>query len=338
MKVTIKDIAKEAGVSITTVSLVLNNKPSRIPDETKERVLKVAKKYNYVPNSVAKSLVTRTTNTIGLVLPDIENAFFSSLAKVIEQFGREQGYLVLLVNNNDSHKLNIEVMDLLLQRNIDGLMVVLPNESYQKKYSKEVIDYFSQLSIPYILIDRMIDPIDANKIYFDNMLGGYYAGKHLIEHGHRRIGCITGPNQTVSSQERLQGFLKACLHHGVTIEPKWIVEGDYYFDGGYRAMKKLLDTNVTALFAFNDLMAFGAIEAIMEHGEQIPEDYSIISYDYSKLTKLLKIPLDSVNQDTRALGEQAFNILLKQLENPKLPNQNVQLKPELIIKGSVKLL
>lgn len=336
MKVTIKDIAKEAGVSITTVSLVLNNKPTRIPEETKQRVKKIAKKYNYVPNVVAKSLVTRTTKTIGLILPDIENAFFSSFAKAVERFGRQHGYLILLINNHDSHSINLEVINILLNRSVDGLMLILPNESYQKTYYKETIDFLSKLKAPYLLIDRMIHPIKAHKIYFDNKLGGYYAGKHLINHGHKKIGCITGPDFAISSQERLEGFLKACQEHEIQIKSEWIVEGDYYYNSGYQGMNKLIQTEVTAVFAFNDLMAFGAIEAINKHGKNIPDDYSIISYDYSKLMKLLHIPLDSVNQDTNLLAEKAFSLLLNQLKDPKQDKKEIQLKPELIIKGSVK--
>ncbi|MDF2700371.1 MAG: LacI family transcriptional regulator [Haloplasmataceae bacterium] len=336
MKVTIKDIARESGVSISTVSLVLNNKPSRVSQVTKDKIIEVVHKLNYTPNLAARSLVTRATKTIGLIIPDIENAFFSSLSKAVEDYSRTLGYMVLLMNSNDLHEMSIELINLLFNRGIDGLLVVSANESYQLDKQKEIKELLTSINIPIVMIDRVFDAFSIDKVYFNNQLGGYLATKHLINNGHKRIACITGPKGTKSSEERLSGFYKAMEESHLQVDELLIVEGNYHFESGAIKMSQLLDQDFTAIFAFNDLMAFGAIRSLNDAFKKIPEDYSIVGYDHFALADLLNSRLDSIEQDSKKLGYSACQILYSKMIEKQVGIKEICLDPVLTINGSVK--
>jgi LacI family transcriptional regulator len=315
--------------------LVLNRRPCRISQGTKDKIFEIAEKLNYTPNMMAKGLVTQKTRTIGLVIPDIENAFFSSLSKSVEDYARSLGFMVMLMNNDDSHQMNMEVIQLLLDRNIDGLLIVSANESYQKEFQKDLRFLLSKMTIPFVMVDRFFDDFPANKVYFDNHLGGYYATKHLINHGHTNIACITGPSGTKSSDLRLEGYVKAMEEENYSIKPEWIVEGDYHFDSGYQKMKDLLTEDVSAIFGFNDLMAYGAMRTIHEANKTLPRDYSLVGYDHLTLSALIDSQLDSIEQNSKILGEEACKMLFKQVNKENQSIKEVCLKPVLIKKGSV---
>ncbi|QVK18397.1 LacI family DNA-binding transcriptional regulator [Mycoplasmatota bacterium] len=333
---TIKDVAKEVGVSVTTVSLVLNHKSVRVSEATRKKIFEVAEKLKYTPNFAARSLVSKESKTIGLIIPDIENAFFSSLYKSIEDYARSLGYMVLLMNNNDSHQTNLEVIDLLLNRHIDGLLLVISNESYQEQYQEEMKRVLLNLSIPLVMVDRVFDDSYVNKVHFDNQLGGYLATRHLIDHGHKKIACITGPKDTKSSEKRLKGYYQAMKEANLTINEDLLLEGDYHFDSGRIRMNELLNKDLTGIFAFNDLMAYGAIFSIYDVNKDIPDDYSIIGYDHFLLATLLNSQLDSIEQNSKILGEEACKILFSEIKNKTEDRQNICLEPVLFKSGSVK--
>ncbi len=334
---TIKDVAKEVGVSVTTVSLVLNHKSVRVSQATRKKIFEVAKKLKYTPNFAARSLVSKESKTIGLIIPDIENAFFSSLFKSIEDYARSLGYMVLLMNNNDSHQTNIEVIDLLLSRHIDGLLLVISNETYLEKYQEEMKHLLLNLPIPLVMVDRVFDESFFNKVYFDNQLGGYLATKHLINHGHKKIACITGPKETKSSEKRLMGYYQAMNEANLTINKDILLEGDYHFDSGKKRMNELLDKDLTAVFAFNDLMAYGAIRSIHEVNKNVPKDYSLVGYDHFLIATMLDSQLDSIEQNSKILGEEACKILFSEIKHKTENLQDICLKPVLFRSGSVNI-
>lgn len=312
-RVNIKDIARMAEVSITTVSQVLNGKAIRVSDEKREKIISLAKTYGYQPNQVAKSLVTKETKTIGLIIPDIENLFFSSLAKAVEDAAQKRGYLVLLMSTNDKHERHIKDMDLLLNRQVDGLLMTIPNESYNASYQKELRDRLSNIAIPIVLVDRFLDIAKCDAVYFDNVKGGYIGTRYLLEKGYRNIACITGPANTMSSEHRLKGYKKALSEYGIDVDMDFIVEGDYHLPSGKHAVDVLFERNVDfdAVFAFNDLMAYGAKEVLDHIGVK---DVGIMGYDYVYLSKILGGKLSSVEQDSHQLGLYAFEMLYERMQ------------------------
>jgi LacI family transcriptional regulator len=328
---TIKDIAQKVSVSITTVSLVLNNKPTRVSTVTKEKIFKAAKELNYTPNTHAKSLVTNRTNTIGLVIPDIENAFFSSISKAVEDISLEHDYMVLLVNSNDSHERSMQVTKMLIDRGVDGLLVVTANETYQENKQKEFQDLLKSINIPLVLVDRVIEGFNVNSVTFDGELGGYLATKHLIDHGNRNIACITGPKYSRSTINRLNGYKRALIEHGIEVNETYIKEGDFHFDSGYGKTNDILNTDATSIFAFNDLMAYGALANLTE--KQRESEFTIVGYDNIKLISMNETKIDSVKQDSVLLSKEVCRILYNEIRSKtKMEIEQVSLKPQLIIR------
>ena len=328
---TIKDIAQKVSVSTTTVSLVLNNKPSRVSLDTKERIFKAAKDLNYIPNTHAKSLVTNKTNTIGLVIPDIENAFFSSISKAVEDISLEHDYMVLLVNTNDSHARSMQVTKMLIDRGVDGLLVVTANETYEDKKQKEFQDLLSNINIPLVLVDRVMEGFNVNSVTFDGELGGYLATKHLIDKGNVNIACITGPKYSRSTINRLNGYKRALIEHNIKVDDKFIKEGDFHFDSGYAKTNEIINTNATAIFAFNDLMAYGALTNLTE--KQQESKYTIVGYDNIKLISMNETKIDSIMQDSVILSQEVCRILYNEIQSKsKIEIEKVSLRPQLVIK------
>jgi len=329
-KATIKDIAEKVSVSTTTVSLVLNSKPTRVAQATKDRIFEVARELNYKPNIHAKSLVTNKTNTIGLVIPDIENAFFSSFSKAVEDISYDHDYMVLLVNSNDYHERSTKVIKMLLNRGVDGLLIVSANESYKEEFLNDYKALLKDIGIPFVLIDRVFDDINANSVSFNGELGGYLATKHLIEKGNSIIACITGPKGSRTTTSRLAGYKRALNEYKIAFNKNIIFEGDYHFDSGYREMNNAYETDATAIFAFNDLMAFGALNNI--HRMNMDNNYDIIGYDNIKDSSMINYNIDSIEQNSKKIGAEACRILYEQIKTNKSNNVvQVVLEPELIV-------
>lgn len=337
-KTTISDIAKKADISVTAVSLVLSNRPNRISKKTKQKIYDAVKELNYIPNSYAQGLVTQKSKVIGLIIPDIENAYFASISKAASEYAEKNGYIVLLLNSNDSHKLNLSQIRTLIQRNVDGFLLVMPNESYYPENEKELKEVLSKIHLPYVLIDRVYSGFNSNKVYFDNVEGGYLATKHLIDSGHRRIACITGPKKTYSSIERFMGYQKALEENHIKTDFSIVVEGDYHLISGKDGMNILLKQNFDAVFCFNDLMAYGAIIALHDNNKSIPEDCSIIGYDnYTSIT-MTETYLDSIDQDSHALAKEGAKMLLNCIEHTDAEPTEIKLKPTLVVRKSTSVI
>ncbi|GIP64241.1 LacI family transcriptional regulator [Virgibacillus pantothenticus] len=333
MKVTIKDIAKKAGVSPSTVSLVLNNRPCRVSQQKRDEIKQIAKDLNYTANQIARSLVTKQTKTFGLIIPDIENIFFSSLAKHIELQCRSHGYTLIIVNSNDQFENDIALLDLLLSRSVEGIFLIPGSESWQNK--TELIKKLQQLPVPYILLDRVFSELSCDKVWFDNEYGAYIAVKHLLENGHRKIGCIAS-SSFVNGQFRLNGYLRALKEFNIPINQNNIVTGDYKKESGYVAGKELLKKDITAVFITNDMMALGFIHSIYEQNKTIPNDYSVISYDNTIYPYLFGVELSSIKQDVKKLSEAAFKQLYEKTQKKVNVQKDICLQPELIIRKSVR--
>lgn len=334
MKVTIKDIAKEAKVSVTTVSLVLNRKPCRVAQETRDTIFAIAKKYNYRVNQSARSLVTKQSKLLGLIIPDIENIFFSSLSKKIEEYCRKQGYAIMIMNTNDKKEDDILLLDLLVSRGVDGIFMTISNESFQEAQALQ--NALSNLTIPYVLIDRFYPGMENSRVYFDNEMGVYLAIRHLVEHGHTRIACIGGPEHSKNGTSRVRGYQEAMKLFDCPIKKEYIELGDYRYQSGYEAGKKLIKTDATAIFVCNDMMTLGLIKCLNEHHLRIPEDYSIISYDNLLYPYMQGTEITSIDQNVETLALESCKVLLSHIQDHDLPYDDVRLNPHLIQKDSVK--
>lgn len=333
MSITLKEIAKQAGVSVSSVSLVLNNKPCRISEATKNLIKKIAQQNNYKPNVIARSLVMKETRTLGLLIPDIENLFFSTLAKTLEMEARRSGYTLIIVNSNDMAEEDLSLIDLLTARGIDGLFLIISNESYLMQDALK--QKLNGLTIPYVMVDRIFDDYECNKVYFDNVEGAYIASKYLLEHGHRKIACICHSVVTRNTLSRLNGFKKAMDEYGIKVPREYILPGNYRMDGGYRAGEQVLDTDCTAVFVCNDMMALGLLKKLYESGKRIPGDYSVVSYDNLLSAYLLEVELSAVDQDIKELGIRSCELLLGCINKGDSKKENICLTPVLVERGSV---
>ncbi len=336
MKVTIKTIAEEAKVSISTVSLVLNNKPCRVSQETKELVLSIAKKHNYKINQAARSLVTKETKTIGMIIPDIENIFFSSLTKKVEEYCSKRDYMLIIVNNNDSEDDDIKLLDMLLSRGVDGLLVTPSNESITN--NKEFKNYLSNITIPYVLVDRYFEDFDTNRVFFDNIEGAKQAISVLVKNGHKKIGCIAGGKENKNSSSRALGYKKAILENNLQVNDEFIYTGNYKFDGGYKAGLEILNTDLTAVFICNDMMALGFLHCMNENNKKIPEDFSVVSYDNTINKFLPWVDICSVDQDINELALVSCDLLFSFINGGTKELQTIKLNPSLVERNSIKLI
>ncbi len=334
MKVTIKDIAKEANVSITTVSLVLNRKKCRVSQETKDKIFSLAKKYNYVVNLNARNLVKQKTSTIGLLIPDIENVFFSSLVKRIEYVCRQNNYSLVIVNSDEKQENDENLINLLVSRGVDGLLLVVSNESLSDDSS--MTSLIKNLPVPYVLIDRYFRDINSNKVYFDNNRGAHEIVNLLVENGHKKIGCIASPTYSVNGSHRVKGYVDAMREHSLEIKEEYIFQGNFQFESGYEAGKHFKDTDVTAIFSCNGMMTLGLCKYFNDNNIAIPDDISVVTYDNILNHYMIGTSITAIEQDIPTLAENACNVLFKQIDDKSIENKTVILTPELIINNSVK--
>ncbi len=335
MRATIKDIAKITGFSVTTISLVLNNKADKIPQTTKDIIIQTAKKIKYRPNQIAVGLVKRQTKTLGLIIADIRNVYFANLARGVEDECRKNGWNLILCNTNNKHEREKEYIQVLAAKGVDGLLVVLSADS-DEACVKENIEIMEKLNIPYIFLDRYIKGVECPIIRMDNIEGGYLATRHLLELGHRKIACITGPADLSDSDERLQGYKKAIAKAGIPYEETIIYEGSYTWEDGVEAVNYWMENKMdfTAIFAFNDLSAYGVCKQLKKFSLSTPKDISVIGYDNIFFSEVLETPLTTINQPIYEMGLYAAEQLLDVIKNKKSITQFKIFEPELVIRES----
>lgn len=335
---TIKDIAAKTNLSVSTVSIVLNNRASRIPKATRDIVIKAAKELNYRPNQLAVGLVTKRTKTLGLIVPDIRNTFFSNLAKGIEDEARKKGWTVLLCNSNDSHKRDLEYIKMLASKGVDGILYSMSADSNLKNF-KEKFSLIKKLGINFLMIDRYLDfPSTFPKIdivSLDHFKGGYLATKHLLDLGHKKIACVSGPQNLSESNDRLRGYRKALDENKIEYDEELIIQGDYHIESGREAIDKLIEKDFTAVFAFNDMMAFGVLKGLKAHKLSIPGDVSVIGYDDIYLSEILDVSLTTIHQPIEIMGRGATRYFIDIIDGRKKPLKSLpRYSPELIIRES----
>lgn len=330
MAVTIKDIAALAGVSKTTVSKVINNKDDSISKATKDKILQIMKEQNYVPNKLAQSLVTKRTKTIGLLIPDIRNPFFTDISRGAEDFARKEGYNIIFCSTDEDYEREVECVSMLCEKMIDGI-IFAPSSNTSHEENR-----YNDLEIPMVLVDKKIELSNAKGVVkVDNKNGTYEATKHLIKQGHKDILYLSGPLKNDISKERLQGYIRALEKNNLTVKEENIVEGKYRYEWAYDFIKHLEEIKCTAICCANDLMAIGAIQALRERNFKIPDDISIVGFDDIQTSKLIDPSLTTVRQPAYEMGQKASEILINNLKNNKKESVGtVIFKPQLIIRNS----
>lgn len=332
MAVTMKDVAKEAGVSVMTVSRVINNK-EYIALETKNKVESALKRLNYKPNINARTLVTKKTDFLGLIVPDISNPFFGDLVKAAENLARKRGYSVILGDGGGDPQAEEEYIEAFRGRMCDAIILIAP------RVKDEVIRELNS-TIPLVLVDRQIPDDDIIQVTVDNKFGAFSAVEYLIQLGHKRIGFIMGPQNVPNAYLRRDGYIEALKKHDIEIDNRLIVQGDFNRETGVEAFKvfNTLKDRPTAVFGSNDLMAMGFIQKAKDEGYAIPDDFSVVGFDDIFLSELMEPPLTTVKYPIVEMGLAAIQDLLNSLESKETAYLKSKLKHTLIIRKSTKQL
>jgi len=324
-----RDVAERAGVSVTTVSHVVNETRS-VSDELRGRVLLAMEELGYQPNVLARSLRRKKTHTIGIIIPDSSNPFFAEVARGVEDTSFEQGYSVILCNSDDDLDKELLYTNVLAEKQVDGILFMAAG------VSTEHIRALQARSMPLVVVDRDIPGVAVDSVFTDNARGGWLATRHLVDLGHRRIGCIAGPLDVTSSAERITGYRQALAEGGIPRDDQLVVKGDFQYQSGYQAAQQLLaiDDPPTAIFACNDLMAVGAISAVLVLGRAVPADLSVVGFDDVSLSSFTNPPLTTIAQPKYDMGLLAMTMLLERMGDRDMPPRRHLLDTNLVLRHS----
>ena len=333
LRITMNDVAKSAGVSITTVSHVINN-TRKVDPITREKVEVAMKKLGYRPNSLARALRSGDTNTIGMIVPDVSNQFFADFSRNIENYGFEENYSVILCNSDNDMKKQSSYVDTLISKQVDGVIFISAGES------SEDLKKLYQCKIPIVVVDRDVALEYADVVLLDNEAAGYQATNYLIELGHKKIACISGPSDLTPSNARVHGYQRALQENNIDFNPDYLVSGDFRFQSGEEAMQKLLDLQQlpSAVFVLNDMMAIGAITAIRKAGLSVPSDISIIGFDNIQMTTAVTPMLTTVGQPIDEIAKISITQLINKIKYKNLAakNKRIVLNATLITRESTQ--
>ncbi|MBC8588955.1 LacI family DNA-binding transcriptional regulator [Paratissierella segnis] len=322
---TIKEIAELAGVSTATVSKILNGKDKDISEATRKNVLDIVEREGYIPNGIAKSLRIKNTKTIGIIMPDVMNLFFSELARGVEDAAEKKGYSVILCNSDNKESKEEKYIQILQEKMVDGIILTASENSVKRSLRRR--------KIPMVLLDRDISTDEkVGRITVDNEEGTYNATKLLIEKGCKNIGFISSNKTTKSSAQRLQGYENAILESKINFDKNKIFLQNYTIETGYKGTVSLLEkTNIDGICCGNDLIAIGAIKALKERGIKVPQDVKVIGFDDISISKYMDPPLTTIRQPIYEMGEEAVGMLIDVINNKEMEMSKV-LKTELIVR------
>ncbi len=331
VKVTIKDVAKRAGVSTATVSYVINN-TNRVGPDTKERVLDAVAHLGYQPNAMAQGLVMRKTRTLGLIIPHtaefvFSDPYFPAMLKGVGGVASSRGYFLLLSLPQSGQDFTTTCSNLLTQQRVDGVVLVCtPREA-------KAVSNFPGMQVPVVLLGDSYTN-DIPSVDIDNEAGSYKAAQHVVSLGHRYIGYIAGDMRYDYSVARYRGFQRALVERG--LEPAGVHMGDFTKPSGIAGARQLLQQNpaITAIVCANDLMALGAAELLQEMGVNVPEQVSLVGFDDIPMAASAVVPLTTVRQPVVELGRQAAELLLEVIEHSDIANHKRVLTTELVVRSS----
>ncbi|SDX74628.1 LacI family DNA-binding transcriptional regulator [Paenibacillus sp. CF384] len=341
--VTVYDIAREANVSVATVSRVLNN-TAPVKASTRERILGLIQKHQFQPNALARSLIKKETGMIGIILPDITNPFFPEVLAGLEQEARNNGYTFFLCDTGSSnqdikaqYQRESQYLNILMEKQVDGIIMIggrIDLARCSKEMAKEVAEVNKRL--PVVLINGNLPGAKFHRVIIDEVAGGVLATEHLIGLGHKDIAFVGGYKQMSNTVQRLEGYTKAMQQAGLPIREDWIITGGFTVEAGKVFMNELLSTEgarPTAIVCANDLSAIGAIKSAVKHGLRVPEDMSIIGFDDIPLAANVIPELTTISLKCLELGRTAAHILHQLIGKNSIDTLTV-LQPELVVRES----
>lgn len=327
---TIKDVAKYTGLSISTISKYLNG--GNVLEHNRELIEEAIDKLDFKVNEIARALKTNRTMTIGVLIPNLENIFCTSIISNIESILLEEGYSTIVCDYKEDPRLEKEKLSFLIDKMVDGI-IMMP-----LAWDGSEMEELKAKNIPVVLLDRLIKDVVCDAILVDNLNASYNAVEQLIIRGHKRIGIIIGPKNIYTAQERLKGYLRVHEDYHMEIDPQVIRYGDYYLESGYIQMNELLKTDppITAVYVTNYEMTLGSIVAINESNVNIPKELSFIGFDNLELARIVKPALSVVVQPMKQIEETIATVLLQRLSGDlsNFPLMH-RLKTEVIIKDSI---
>lgn len=332
MNTTIYDVAREAGVSMATVSRVVNGNPNVKPT-TRKKVLEAIEKLGYRPNAVARGLASKRTTTVGVIIPDISSIFFAELARGIEDIATMYKYNIILCNSDQNKDKEIHLINTLLEKQVDGIVFM------GGQITEDHVEEFKRSPVPIVLSATIDQEKEFPSVNIDYEEAAYDAVKFLIDNGHTKIGMLTGSlEDPVNGYQKYAGFRKALEEAAISFNDDYVVIGDYTYDSGIEAMEKFLELNErpTAIFAGTDEMALGIIHGAQDRGLNVPEDLEVIGFDNTRLAAMVRPTLTSVVQPMYDIGAVSMRLLTKYMNKEEVSDEVVLLPHRIEFRNSTK--
>jgi DNA-binding LacI/PurR family transcriptional regulator len=324
--VNIKDIAKYCGVSAMTVSRALNNS-SEISESTKEKVLKACQELGYKPNSAAKSLITKKTNMIGLIIPDITNQYYSHISKGVGSYLEEQGYGLILCNSDRKKENENRYLSFLTEGRVDGI-IILPVKPHKEDYEAIAKE------LPMVMVDNIAKDLEVSFIGNNNYDGGTKIISHMVKQGYKKIGVILGDKRSTASNERFAAYKDVLASSGIKIDESIIHHSNSTFEDGFKLAELLIDNGVDSIFAINDTVAMGVLKYCYKNNISVPEKLGVAGYDNIEQSAMMPVPLTTVEQNKDILGKIAAEVLMEHVKDNSAKAKDIILEPKLVIRKS----
>lgn len=327
----INDIAKIAGVSSMTVSRVINNSGA-VGKKTREKIEKIIKENNYFPSAIARNLSSKQSNTIGIIISDIENPFFASIIKGVNSINDTKNLNTILYNTNSEIEKESKAIDIMIEQRVRGCIICVASSFKSNKNIQKLVDK----KVPFILIDRELFNYNYSGLFLDDIHGGYLATKSLIENGHKKIAIITGDFETKNAQDRYLGYLKALKEFSIPVNEDYIFKGDFKIKSGVEFIEKIWEKNsdITAVFSSNNFMTLGVLKKLKQI--KTKRKLSIMSFDDPEYFNILETHISCIQRDVYKMGKDSMELLLLQIENPN-QIKKIFITPVLELNGSEKL-
>lgn len=329
--ITIKDIAKELGISKSTVSRVLQNAYDVNP-ETRKRVLEKMQEMHYRPNMIARNLKKKNSNTIGVNIPAFDIPFYSQAISGIQNEAARQGFNIITCQSNEDYATELKNIETMLTSQVDGLLISISRTTLNVKHLLDL----QRNNIPVVLFNRVAGLMDFSKVFVDDIDGARKMVDYLIEKGHKRIAHISGPRNLSLSKKRIEGYKASLQEKGVVFDENLLIEGDFSFFDGARCTNELLDhgVEIDAIFCVCDSMALGCMQALKKRGYQIPKDIAVAGYTNDPAAEFVDPGLTTIAQPSYQIGVESAQLLIKKIKNPDTVREDVMLDTELIVRTS----
>ncbi|MEQ6388721.1 catabolite control protein A [Bacillaceae bacterium S4-13-58] len=331
MNITIYDVAREANVSMATVSRVVNGNPNVKP-ATRKKVSEVIERLGYRPNAVARGLASKKTTTVGVIIPDISSVFFAELARGIEDIATMYKYNIILANSDQNKEKELHLINTMLGKQVDGLIFM------GGSISEEHITSFKTSQVPIVLAATLDDSKEISTVNINYERAAYDAVKYLVENGNKKIGFITGPIETAIDNEKYKGYQTALHEASIEVDEELIIQGDYSYDSGMEAVDQFFNlTNPpTAIFVSSDEMALGVIHGVQDRGLSVPQDVEVVGYDNTRLATMVRPTLSTIVQPMYDIGAVSMRLLTKYMNKEQVDETKVVLPHRFVERDSTK--